>query len=555
MRSRRFTSLGGVSVQGTSGLVQAVAVEDLVSPIRTKPEPAAARRGAPPRVHEGGPAANKPGTDKKDKRDSRQARRVRLRTRLSQNLRLKAALILSDLTSVSLAATIAFLELHGSESIRTRVAALSAGSVVIFLVVFAQQNLYNSRHISRRGEEFRLLVNASALGTVCVAALAMLVKVDTPRTWLIALSALSLIFSALGRELLRRMIQSGRSTGKISRKVVLVGNNREAQELHEMLSSSSELGYDVVGRVSDDINLAEDSIGPLISGDDPEVTGGAPWLGTTDRILDIVRKSDATGVVVATTDIDLDTANWLVRTLTSEGIYVEMSSAMRDIASRRVTIRPLGRYPVMTVEPVEQAGWRAAFKRCFDIAGSLAILLALSPVLLVAMVAIRATSGKGVFFRQSRVGRFGEEFTVLKLRTMVHNAEDLLDELWEHNEAAGPMFKMADDPRVTRVGGFLRRTSLDEIPQFFNVIMGHMSLVGPRPALPSEALQWNDELRERLRVKPGITGNWQINGRFTASLEDYQRLDMFYVDNWSIVTDLVILAKTVPAVLRRNGAA
>ena len=131
----------------------------------------------------------------------------------------------------------------------------------------------------------------------------------------------------------------------------------------------------------------------------------------------------------------------------------------------------------------------------------------------------------------------------------------MLSSLMDRNEASGPMFKMTDDPRVTKVGAFLRKTSIDELPQLFNVVTGKMSLVGPRPALPHEAVQWNDDLKERLRVKPGITGNWQVNGRFTASIEDYQRLDMYYVDNWSIVTDLVILAKTLPAVLKRKGAA
>jgi lipopolysaccharide/colanic/teichoic acid biosynthesis glycosyltransferase len=194
-------------------------------------------------------------------------------------------------------------------------------------------------------------------------------------------------------------------------------------------------------------------------------------------------------------------------------------------------------------------------KRAFDIAVASLALLVVSPILLLAALAIRISSGRGVLFTQTRVGRNGTPFTVYKLRTMVHGAESMLPELMERNEAAGPMFKMADDPRVTRVGKFLRKTSIDELPQLFNVVRGDMSLVGPRPALPHEAIQWNDDLRERLRVKPGMTGNWQVNGRFTASMEDYQRLDLYYVDNWSLVTDLVILAKTVPAVLRRNGAA
>jgi exopolysaccharide biosynthesis polyprenyl glycosylphosphotransferase len=336
----------------------------------------------------------------------------------------------------------------------------------------------------------------------------------------------------------------------MTRRVVLVGNNAEADELNRMLVSSAELGYEVVGRVTDnpDAFLVSDL------DDDSTEAEGPVYLGGTDQVLEAVRASNASGVIVATTDLDLDTANRLVRDLTREGVYVEMSSSMRDIAARRVTIRPLGRYPVMAIEPVTHTGWRAMFKRSFDVIFSTIALIALSPILLVSAIAIRVKSGRGVLFHQTRVGRNGQPFTLYKLRTMVNNAEDMLPDLLDQNEAAGPMFKMAEDPRVTRVGRFLRKTSIDELPQLLNVIKGDMSLVGPRPAMPHEALQWNDDLRERLRVQPGITGNWQVNGRFTASLEDYQRLDLYYVDNWSVVTDLVILLKTIPAVVKRNGA-
>lgn len=473
---------------------------------------------------------------------------------------LKAALIASDLIALVLTLVISFSAVYDRiPSIRRSLVAISVAAVLIFLMAFAQQNLYNSRHLGRRAEELRRLVNACALGSMGVAAASLGFKIDPPRTWFVAWTLLSVGLTGFGREVLRRFINHQRASGKLARRVILVGSNEEAEELHNMLLDSSELGYDVVGRVSDTIHLDEqgtvvgEASGP--SGDPNPDGGGAPWLGTTDDILEIVRERNASGVVVATTDIDLETANRLVRRLTNEGIYVEMSSAMRDIATRRVTIRPLGRYPVMTVEPVETNGWRAGFKRCFDVVLSFLILLGLAPVMIAAVIAIRVTSGKGVLFRQVRVGRNGVPFTVFKLRTMVHNAEALLPQLMDQNEASGPMFKMTDDPRVTKVGRILRKTSLDEVPQFFNVIRGEMSLVGPRPALPNEAVQWNDDLRERLRVKPGITGNWQINGRYTSSLEDYQRLDMFYVDNWSIVTDLVIMAKTIPAVLKRNGAA
>lgn len=468
-------------------------------------------------------------------------------------LSLKLATVAVDAISVIIATLIAFSELGPVGPLaRQKYLFLSVAAPVIFVLAFAQQGLYVSRYISRRADELRRLFNGAALGTIVLAAASVVINLQTSSVWLVMIGGITLVVAGGGREAVRRFIIHRRSSGQLTRRVLLVGGNQEAEELLRMISHATELGYEVVGRLSDDVSLAA---GSSHHPDTVTTDGGPPWLGHTDDILDIADAHAISGVIVATTDIDLETANRLVRQLTNAGLYVEMSSAMRDIASRRVTVRPLGRYPVMTVEPIVTNGWRALLKRCFDIVLSVVILTLLSPVMLVAAVAIRVTSGPGVFFRQTRVGRHGKEFTVFKLRTMVHNAEALLPSLMASNEAAGPMFKMRDDPRVTRVGAFLRKTSLDEVPQFWNVIRGEMSLVGPRPALPSEAEQWDDDLRERLRVKPGITGNWQVNGRFTASFEDYQRLDMFYVDNWSVITDVVILAKTIPAVLKRNGAA
>lgn len=425
-------------------------------------------------------------------------------------------------------------------------------SLVTWPIAFAQQGLYHARHLSRRAEEMRRLVNAVVAGTVALAGLTSIAGASSLRNWMFASAASVLVSVGLVREAFRQIVKRRRETGRMTRRVILVGSNEEADEINRMLATSSELGYKVVGRVTDKVEDMSISDADLDTDDPTELP---PYLGHTDNILEIVRATRSSGVIVATTDIDLDAANRLVRVLTSEGLYVELTSAMRDIAARRVTIRPLGRYPVMSVEPINRTGWRALLKRGFDVVISTILLILLSPVLIASMLAIRITSGPNVLFRQQRVGRNGTVFTVFKLRTMVNNAEDLLPELADQNEASGPMFKMANDPRVTKVGGFLRRTSIDEVPQFINVLKGDMSLVGPRPALPHEALQWNDDLRERLRVQPGITGNWQVNGRFTASIEDYQRLDLYYVDNWSVVTDLVIMAKTIPAVLKRNGAA
>ena len=181
-------------------------------------------------------------------------------------------------------------------------------------------------------------------------------------------------------------------------------------------------------------------------------------------------------------------------------------------------------------------------------------LVLMAPVVAVAAIAIRLDSRGPILFRQTRVGQHASRFQVLKLRSMTTDAEDRLAELRELNEVDGPLFKMAADPRVTRVGKLIRKTSIDEIPQLWNVLRGDMSLVGPRPALPDESEEWDALLTQRLRVKPGITGMWQVNGRSSSSFDDYTRLDLYYVDNWSITTDLAILAKTIPAVVLGQGA-
>jgi lipopolysaccharide/colanic/teichoic acid biosynthesis glycosyltransferase len=159
-----------------------------------------------------------------------------------------------------------------------------------------------------------------------------------------------------------------------------------------------------------------------------------------------------------------------------------------------------------------------------------------------------------VLFSQQRVGRGGKPFTIRKFRTMVVDAEAQLPQLMALNEADGPLFKMRNDPRITKVGHFLRRTSIDELPQLLNVVRGEMSMVGPRPALPTEAAQWEPKLRQRLRVRPGLTGMWQVHGRSNATFKAYGRLDLYYVDNWTLITDLSIIGRTFPSLLRRDGA-
>lgn len=414
-------------------------------------------------------------------------------------------------------------------------------------MVYAHQSLYQARRVASRLEEFRRLVNACLAGALLTAALAFLLGDTLSRGWLGLALGFVLVTVALEREAARRLFQRRRAKGLMVRRVLVVGRNDEAHAVAESLAELPALGYDVVGFVAEE---GDRQVIDLRSG---QPLG--PWVGGPTDVVRLVRDTGATGVIVATTGTDQESANRLVRDLTREGIYVEMTAALRDITPGRISVRPLGRYPVLCIEPVAASSWRATAKRVFDVAVASALAVLTAPVLLAAAVAVRVGSGRGVLFLQERVGRDGHPFTLLKLRTMVPDAEQRLDELQDRNEAAGPMFKMTDDPRVTPVGRVLRKFSIDELPQLWNVIRGDMSLVGPRPALPDEAAHWDDALRERLRVRPGITGMWQVSGRYTASLETYARLDLFYVDNWSMVADLAILAKTVPVVLRHHGGA
>jgi exopolysaccharide biosynthesis polyprenyl glycosylphosphotransferase len=220
-----------------------------------------------------------------------------------------------------------------------------------------------------------------------------------------------------------------------------------------------------------------------------------------------------------------------------------------------MTLRPLGPFAVVSVEPIARHGWRMAAKRGFDLCLAIGGLIVLSPVLAATALAVRLDSRGPVLFRQVRVGQDGRPFVMYKFRSMVTDAELVLPELEARNHREGPLFKMVDDPRVTRVGRFIRRTSIDELPQLWNVVNATMSIVGPRPALPREAERWPEGLRQRLRVKPGITGYWQVTGRDSESFELYSRLDLYYVDNWSLITDLAIVLKTLPTLVQRRSTA
>ena len=231
-----------------------------------------------------------------------------------------------------------------------------------------------------------------------------------------------------------------------------------------------------------------------------------------------------------------------------------VAPSLVEVAGPRLSIRPVSGLPLLQVEQPQFAGGRRIVKSTFDRTVALCAVAGLSPLLVVIALAVRLTSRGPAFFTQQRIGRDGAPFTMVKFRSMVVDAEQRREELVAESDRDGLMFKMHADPRVTRVGAMLRRYSLDELPQLFNVMGGSMSLVGPRPPLPEEVERYGDDVRRRLLVKPGVTGLWQVSGRADLSWEESVRLDLRYVDNWSLAADLLILWKTARAVVRASGA-
>lgn len=418
---------------------------------------------------------------------------------------------------------------------------LIAAGIVVWPVVFAQHRLYAARFVTRLFDETRRVVHAVFVGLVTLVVMGALTHIEVSRPFTVEVFVAGVVYVGAERFLARRVFQRRRARGRSCRPVLMVGTTVEALAMDEMLRSSPELGYSVVGFVDEDPGA-------------PEEIAGVPVYRRLSGVVELANELGAQGIIIAASALTLERSNHLVREISEAGLHVEITWPLRDVAAHRLTVRPLGRFPVAYVEPVVRRGWRSVAKRAFDTTVAAVVVVVTFPIWLLAAVAVKITSPGPVFFAQERVGRMGRPFKVLKFRTMVVDAEERLAELAAANEADGPLFKMTNDPRVTKVGAFLRRTSIDELPQLFNVLRGEMSLVGPRPALPSEAEMWGDDLVNRLRVTPGMTGMWQVSGRSSASFADYERLDLYYVDNWSILVDLAILARTVPVVLGSRGA-
>ena len=343
---------------------------------------------------------------------------------------------------------------------------------------------------------------------------------------------------SLERGVLREWISGRRATGDFGASVLVVGGaSASTIETADFLAENPVLGFRVSG---------------LSCPPTPQLSGSPyPWYGVVDDLVEQVRHSGASGVVVDSSSLTGAELNRVVQELEATALHVHISSGLRGIDVRRISISPLADEAFLHVAPLGLTRRQVVVKRVMDVTGASVALLLLAPVLVFSGLLVWAQDRGPVLFRQERVGKDRETFQLFKLRTMVKDAEMLKAQLEAENERAGPLFKLGHDPRITSVGRFLRSSSIDEIPQLFNVLEGTMSLVGPRPALPDEVAQFDDGLNTRLTVKPGVTGLWQVEARDLPSFDLYRRYDLLYVQNWSLGVDATIVARTVIVVALR----
>jgi exopolysaccharide biosynthesis polyprenyl glycosylphosphotransferase len=392
-------------------------------------------------------------------------------------------------------------------------------------------------------EEFRRVLVAAGLVLAGVALVAWAGGLDVPRGPAALTLAVAAALTFTGRRVQRRMLRRARSRGRYLQSTLLVGHRDGVVALHRQLRRQSGLGYRVVGCCLP----VTDGVGPWLT--------GLPVLGTPGDVLDVVRRWDVeTVAVLPSAELDGAALRRLGWDLEKTSAELLVAPTVTEIAGPRVRIRPVCGMSLLHMARPELRGARRVAKSVFDRAGAALMLLVLAPVLIAVTAAVKLGSRGPVLFKQERVGRDGRIFAMLKFRTMETGAEQKVTELIRSSDGNGVLFKMRRDPRVTPVGRILRRFSLDELPQLVNVLTGAMSLVGPRPPLPTEVERYGLDMRRRFVVKPGLTGLWQVSGRSDLSWEESVRVDVQYVENWSFLLDLLILWRTFGAVIRGNGA-
>jgi exopolysaccharide biosynthesis polyprenyl glycosylphosphotransferase len=462
-------------------------------------------------------------------------------------------LAVTDATVVVFAVGLALLARFGIDPAALNVLGLTAdywivGGIVavVWVLALGAYRTRDPRALGSGATEYRRVTGATAMIFGLLAIVFLLLNVDISRGFFVIAFPVGVVVLVGERWLWRKWLIRQRRAGRLTSATVVVGPTLDVERVIAHLERLPGCAYRPVGVVLDgdggphDFTSRERTI---------------PVLGSISTIAETISKYEIDTVMVAGQPAGggefIRDLGWDLERTDAE---LMIASRLANVAGPRIHFRPAEGMPLMHVELPIYEGGKHVVKRVFDIVVSATALFLLWPLFVVIPILIKRDSRGPVFFRQERVGRNGQMFPMVKFRSMVDHAEDRLAELVDQSDGNGMLFKLRDDPRVTKVGRMLRTTSLDELPQLWNVLVGQMSLVGPRPPLPSEVEKYEQHVLRRLYLKPGLTGIWQINGRSNLSWEDSVRLDLYYVENWSLTGDLLILWRTLKVVLRPVGA-
>ena len=425
--------------------------------------------------------------------------------------------------------------------------ALSVGLTVVSLLALSLNGLYDPDRLSWGSRELSRLVVSVSVGSVAfIILLFLLGREEPPRVWILLSWFAAIVLLMVGRITMQVLARLYRLRPCwLQQPTLVVGSNVEAAEVTRVLKADRGAGLVPVGSLASSLKdrLSLDFVEPQL-----------PCLGTARELVDVVCAEGIDTVVIVASAFDYEVLQRMLVELKDVPVSIHLSSGLTEILTSRVLVREVSGIPVISLKGVVNSWRKRAVKRTFDVAvGGLIVVLG-TPLWLVLAAGIRLSSKGPVLYTQERVGRRGVPFRMYKFRSMVADADRMLKELSAGNEATGPLFKIRSDPRVTPIGKWMRKFSIDEFPQLINVLKGEMSLVGPRPPLGHEAMMYSEAQWRRLDVAPGMTGLWQVSGRSTLTFDEMVRLDMFYIDNWSVGLDLALMIRTVPAVLLGLGA-
>ncbi len=420
---------------------------------------------------------------------------------------------------------------------------ISILAAMLILAAFYMEGLYRlPRGVGYFEEFYRLFNGVTTVTIILMVGNYMFQPIYHSRLVYGIAGVLILVFTATGRLLNRQLMTRLRRKGVGIRRVLLVGAGEVSRRIMRVLLANRNLGYEVVGFLDDNPNKGQRNLGPFDA------------LGPIDNLSEVIAEKRVDEVII--------TLPWqyhrrimsVLQQCERLNVRTRVVPDVLQMSLDRVDVEMLEGIPLLGVKHVSIAGPRLAFKRGIDLVLTGLSLIVLLPLMGLIALVIKLDSPGPALFVQKRIGKNGKPFYTYKFRTMVVEAEALREQLAALNEADGPLFKIRNDPRLTRVGRYLRRFSLDELPQTFNVLRGEMSLVGPRPALPEEVEAYEPWQRKRLEVTPGLTGLWQVSGRSDLSFDEMVLLDIYYVENWTPMLDIIILLRTIPKVLLGEGA-